>query len=186
MANQGVPGFESPIRRITITLTFIKGPQVDGWVKGILEGLEQLHPINDNIEYTYLNFLSRFEEQFTDSTKQEVTQASLDQLSFHFPSINQYISNFEMLARKARYTIGSQELMNMFLKGLHNFLHIIERVIDKSLMDYYDLKEKTIGVVKNQQLLRAIKNSSNPMPFRQPFQHYVNPQPPQYNSSTAP
>ncbi len=27
--------------------------------------------------------------------------------------------------------------MNMFLKGLHNFPHIIERVIDKSPMDYY-------------------------------------------------
>ena len=43
--------------------------------------------------------------------------------------------------------------MNMFLKGLHNFLHIIERVIDKSPTDYYDLKEKTIRVVKNQHLL---------------------------------
>jgi len=41
----------------------------------------------------------------------------------------------------------------MFLKGLHNFPHIVERVIDKSLMDYYNLKEKTIMVVKNQQLL---------------------------------
>ena len=58
MANQGVPGFESPIRCVAIALTFIKGPQVDGWVEGILEGLEQLCPINDNIKYTYLNFLS--------------------------------------------------------------------------------------------------------------------------------
>src|SRR6266851_5447047 len=162
MANQGVPGFESPIRRIAIALTFIKGPQVDGWVEGILEGLEQLHLINDNIEYTYLNFLSRFESQFTDSTKQEVAQASLDWLAFHFPNINQYISDFEMLACKAKYTIGSRELMNMFLKGLHNFPHIIKRIINKSPADYYNLKEKTITVVKNQQLLRAIKNSSNP------------------------
>ncbi len=58
MANQGVPGFKSPIRHIAIALTFIKGPQVDGWVKEILKGLEQLHPINNNIEYTYLNFLT--------------------------------------------------------------------------------------------------------------------------------
>ena len=72
MANQGVPGFESPIRCIVIALTFIKRPQVDGWVKGILEGLEQLHPVDDNIEYMYTNFLSRFESQFADSTKQEV------------------------------------------------------------------------------------------------------------------
>jgi len=72
MANQGVPGFESLIRQITIALTFIKGPQVDGWVEGILEGLEQLHPVANNIEYTYINFLVQFEVQFTNSTKQEV------------------------------------------------------------------------------------------------------------------
>ena len=98
MANQGVPGFESPIRRITIALTFIKGPQVDGWVEGILKGLEQLHPIANNIEYTYIDFLACFKAQFTDSTKQETTQASFDCLTFHFPNINQYISDFEMLA----------------------------------------------------------------------------------------
>jgi hypothetical protein len=36
MANQGVPGFESPMRRVAITLTFIKGPKVDRWVKTML------------------------------------------------------------------------------------------------------------------------------------------------------
>jgi len=70
-----------------------------------------------------------------------------------------------MLAHKVRYTISSRELMNMFLKGLHNFPHIVERIINKSLTDYYDLKEKTITVVKNQQLLCAIKSSSNPALF---------------------
>ncbi len=107
MANQGVPGFKSLIQHITITLTFIKGPQVDGWVEGILEGLEQLHPVADNIEYTYLNFLTQFETQFMDSTKQETTQAALDHLKFCFPDIDQYISNLKMLAQKAKYTIGS-------------------------------------------------------------------------------
>jgi len=153
MANQGVSGFESPIRRIAIALTFIKGPQVDGWVEGILEGLEQLHLINDNVEYTYLNFLSQFESQFMDSTKQEVAQASLDCLTFRFPQIDQYISDFEMLACKAKYTIVSRELMNMFLKGLNAFLHIVKRIIDKSPQDYYNLKDKMILVIKNQQLL---------------------------------
>ena len=182
MANQGVPGFESPIRHIAIALTLIKGPQVNGWVEGILEGLEQLHPINNNIEYTYTNFLSQFESQFADSTKQEVAQASLDRLAFHFPNIDQYISDFKMLARKARYTIGSRELMNMFLKGLHTFPHIVEQIIDKSPLDYYDLKNKTILVVKNQQLLQAIKKSATMTPFQQNFQRpcYVL-RPPQYN-----
>ncbi len=77
--------------------------------------------------------------------------------------------------------------MNMFLKGLHNFPHIIERIIDKSPTDYYDLKEKTIVVVKNQQLLRAIKKSLSPAPFHQNFQQQsYNPQPNQYNSLNTP
>jgi len=71
---------------------------VDGWVEGILEGIEQLHPVVDNVKYTYLDPLAQFDAQFADSTKQEVTQASLDHLIFHFPSIDQYISDFEMLA----------------------------------------------------------------------------------------
>ena len=82
MANQGVLGFKSPIRCIAIALMFIKGPQVNGWVKGILEGLKQLHPIANNIEYTYINFLACFDAQFTNSMRQEVTQASLDRLMF--------------------------------------------------------------------------------------------------------
>ncbi len=73
MANHRVPGFKSPIRQIAIALTFIEGPQVDGWVEGILEGLKQLHPVADNIKYTYINFLVQFDVQFTDSMKQEVT-----------------------------------------------------------------------------------------------------------------
>src|SRR6266851_6477316 len=77
--------------------------------------------------------------------------------------------------------------MNMFLKGLHTFPHIVERIIDKSLTNYYDLKNKTILVVKNQQLLRAIKNSSTMTPFQQNFQHpRYTPHPTQYNSSNAP
>jgi hypothetical protein len=40
--------------------------------------LEQLNPVEDNVEYTYIDFLARFEEQFTDLTKQEMAQASLD------------------------------------------------------------------------------------------------------------
>ena len=137
MANHRVLGFESPIRRIVITLTFIKGPQVNGWVEGILQALEQLNPIEDNVKYTYIDFLACFEEQFADSTKQEMAQASLDHLKFRFPHINQYISNFETLAGKVGYSIGSREMMNFFLKGLNSTLDIMERVIDKNPTNYY-------------------------------------------------
>jgi hypothetical protein len=39
--------------------------------------------------------------------------------------------------------------MNLFLKGFSNAQDIVERIIDKSPTDYYDLKSKAIAVVKN-------------------------------------
>jgi hypothetical protein len=109
MANQGVPGFESPMRRTTIALTFIKGPKVDAWVKTMLQVLEQLDPAVENVKYVYTNFLEHFQTQFTNSTKQETAQATLDCLTFKFPFIDQYVSDFEILVRKAGYTIGSRD-----------------------------------------------------------------------------
>ncbi len=35
--NIGVPGFESPMRKIAIALTYIKGDKVNRWVKRIAE-----------------------------------------------------------------------------------------------------------------------------------------------------
>jgi hypothetical protein len=126
IANRGVPGFESPIQRIAIALTFIKGPEVDGWVEGILNAVDQLYPVNNNVEYTYLDFLQRFNEQFADSTRQETAQAAIHRLKFKFPDINQFISNFETLAWKAGYTIGSTELENMFMRGLDSAPDVME------------------------------------------------------------
>ncbi len=74
----------------------------------------------------------------------------------------------------------------MFLKGFHNFPHIVKRIINKSPTDYYDLKEKAISVVKNQQLLHMIKNSSNPTPFHQHFQRPPPLRTNQYNLLNAP
>jgi len=158
----------------------------NGWVEGILNGLEQLHPINNNIEYTYNEFLARFEAQFADSTKQEMAQASLDRLQFKFPAIDQYISDFEMLARKAGYTIGSRELMTLFIRGLGGAPDVVERVINKSPEDYFDLKTKVIAVVKNCQLLRAMRNTSTPFRPTPQFQQRPYRPPQTFNSSNAP
>jgi len=48
----------------------------------MLQAIEQLHPIKDNIKYTYTNFLHHFQTQFMNSTKQETTQAALDRHYF--------------------------------------------------------------------------------------------------------
>jgi hypothetical protein len=187
MANRGVPGFELPMRRVAITLTFIKGPKVDGWVEAMLQILEQLDPVTEDVEYVYTNFLTHFQNQFTDSTKQETAQAALDCLTFKFPFIDQYTSDFETLVRKAGYTIGSRESMNYFLKGLNSAPDVVEKVVERFPTDYQDLKDKAVLAVKAKQLIQAMRNTSQ-SPFQRPMQQSFTPWPPpqRYNSSNAP
>ena len=97
--------------------------------------------------------------------KQETAQASLDWLKFWFPHIDQYVSNFKMLARKAEYSIGSREMINFFLKGLNSTPDIMEWVIDKNSTNYYNLKAKAVLVVKNQQLLHTMRSDTNTLAF---------------------
>jgi hypothetical protein len=186
LANRGVPGFESPMRRVAIALTFIKGLKVDGWVEAMLQTLEQLDPATEDVEYVYTNFLNHFQTQYTDSTRQEVVQAALDKHTFRFPFVDQYISDFENLVRKAGYTVGSRESMNYFIKGLQSAPDVAEKVVEKFPVDYQDLKDKTILVVKARQLIRAMRNTGAP-PFQRPAQSSVpRPNQPRYNSSNAP
>jgi hypothetical protein len=130
----------------------------------------------------------RFKEQFADLTKQEIAQAALNQLKFQFPHINQYVSDFEMIARKVEYSIGSRETMNFFLKGLNSAPDIMEQVVDKNPTDYYDLKAKAVLVVKNRQLLCTMRNDTNTLMFQKPPQCSDNchPFPPCFNSLNVP
>jgi hypothetical protein len=175
------------MRRVAITLTFVKGPKVDGWVEAMLQTLEQLDPATKDVEYVYTNFHTHFQNQFTDSTKQETTQATLDRLAFKFPFMDQYVSDFETLVRKVGYTVGSRESMNYFLKGLNSAPDVVEKVVERFSTDYQDLKDKAVMAVKAKQLIRAMRNSGQ-SPFQRPPQQSftLRPSPQQYNSSTAP
>ena len=43
----------------------------------------------------------------------------LEKLKFCFPNIDRYIAEFEDLMARANYDLGSQEAINIFLKGFN-------------------------------------------------------------------
>ena len=47
--NQDVAGFNSTMKKVVFTLTYMKGPKVADWVKTIEETIEGLDPLVDNI-----------------------------------------------------------------------------------------------------------------------------------------
>ena len=128
---------------------YIKGPKVDGWADDMAIWLNSLHPVNDNYDYIWERFLQAFKAQFQDSTKQQQARMMLDTITFKFPEIDQYIADFEDLACKAGYTVGNDETISLFLRGLRSSPDIFKRVIDKDPQNYFQLKDAAIGVTKN-------------------------------------
>jgi hypothetical protein len=151
------------MRRIAMALTYIKGPKVDGWANDMATWLDRLDPAIANVEYTWERFLWEFKDQFADSSKQQRAHMSLDNIHFRFPDIDQDIADFEDLARKARYTVGNDKTITLFLKGLCSSSDVFKKVVEKDPQNYFQLKDAAIVVTKTCQLLNALKQ--NPMSF---------------------
>ena len=198
--NIGVPGFKSPIRKVALALTFIKGPDVARWAAAMGQWIDGLDQINDNVPAVWDQFLQELEDQFMDSTISQRSRVELEQLKMCFPEIDQYISKFEDLASLAGYTVGNEETINFFLRGLPD--DVMTDVLKPPIANTYQgIKERAIAVTKSKQLINAIKgrqhnayqNVFRPrQPYRPFFQRnnaYQGPRPNQsfqYNSSNAP
>ena len=106
MLNQGVLGFESPIRQVAMALTLIKGEKVDLWVKNMLNSLRRLHPVQHNIPAVWNHFEEAFRTKFTDLTRELRARTQLERLKFRYPDIDGYIAEFEDLTVQAGYNIA--------------------------------------------------------------------------------
>ena len=65
--NSRVPGLNSPIRKVSIALTLIQGPQVATWARDIGARIDSLDQINDDVQLVGDIFIQEFTEHFTDS-----------------------------------------------------------------------------------------------------------------------
>jgi Retrotransposon gag protein len=158
--NQGVAGFESPIRKVALALTFIKGPEVARWTAAIGRWIDGLDQINDNVLAVWDQFLQELEDQFIDSTVGQRSHIELERLKMRFPEVDQYINKFEDLASLAGYTVGNEETINFFLRGLPD--DVMTDILKPPFTNTYDtLKERAIVVTKSKQLISAIKGRHN-------------------------
>jgi len=115
LLNLDVPGFNSPIKKVALAITLIKGTEVAGWTRALGELLHALDPVHDNVPALWEHFEREFRKKFQDSSKQQRARASLDNHRMKWPDIDTYISSFEELLRLAEYTAGNNECANLFL-----------------------------------------------------------------------
>jgi len=157
------------MRKVSITLTMIKGSEVAGWARDMGRWIDALDPMVDDIELVWEQFQAEFTEQFTDSQQQQRTQLDLDNCHMKFPEIDQYIAKFEDLARLAGYTVGNEETNNFFLKGLSQ--SVLEDVMKPPFTTTYnDIKDRAIQTTKAKQLIEGIQARHN-YPSTRTFQN---------------
>jgi hypothetical protein len=96
--NADVAGYDSPIKKVSFTLTLIKGPEVADWVKDMGHWLDQLNLATQNVPYVWILFLHEFAKRFQDTMRVQTTRKEISKLKMKFPDADGYISKFEQLA----------------------------------------------------------------------------------------
>jgi Ty3 transposon capsid-like protein len=154
-ANARVPSLNSPLCKVSITLTLIQGTQVATWVRDMGAWIDLLHPVEDDVQFTWDTFVQEFTKHFTDSQDQQRAWLDLDRCKMRFLEIDQYIADFEELVRHAGYTIGSEETISFFLNGLTP--SILDSIITFPFpKNYNEYKAKAIQNTKARQMIEAI------------------------------
>jgi hypothetical protein len=159
--NQGVPGFESPIRQVALALTLIKGEKVDLWVHNMIDTLRRLHPVHHNVPAVWEEFEQAFKDKFVDSTRELWARNQLKQLKFKYPNIDEYVANFEDLIVHVGYNLASKEAINLFLKGFSKNRSLLDKVFTPPVPTAYGaMKRQLIAIVKSMQLVNSIAQNA--------------------------
>src|SRR5258708_26035011 len=77
LLNLDIPRFNSPIKKVALTITLIKGPEVMGWTRALGELLCALDLIHDNIPVLWEHFEREFQKKFQDSSKEQRARSLL-------------------------------------------------------------------------------------------------------------
>jgi len=159
--NQDVAGYNSPIKKVALTLTLMKGPQVAGWTCDMGTWLDTLDPVLDNIPDVWDQFLYEFSQQYQDSQKENRARGEIERCTMKFPEIDDYIARFKDLSRIAGYDANSGTVFQLFTKGLPNDI-LKEVLTSPTPTTYTDLKEKAISATRSKVLINNILRACNP------------------------
>jgi len=159
--NQDIAGYNSPIKKVALTLTLMKGPQVAGWTRNMGTWLDTLDPILDNIPDVWDQFLFEFSQQYQDSQRENRARGEIECCTMKFPKIDDYITRFEDLSWIAGYDANSGAVFQLFTKGLPN--NILKEVLTSPTpTTYTNLKDKAISATRSKVLINNILCACNP------------------------
>ena len=102
--NADVAGYNSPMKKVVLTLMLMKGLEIAGWRRNMGLWIDRLDPLRDNIPNLWTQFLQEFQNQFQDTLGPDKACQELQSLTMKGTAIDDYITKFEEVCRCARYT----------------------------------------------------------------------------------
>src|SRR5258708_9515713 len=132
-----------PIKKATYFLSFMKGNKTKGWTRMQSEWLQDIKenpkilPQTRNawqvVEYN-------FKQAFVDYVVKEKAQDKLHKLKMKEGNINQYITNFQLLAMDANVNLDEPTVLQLFYFGLPP--QLVEKCIYHDLPNDFDFWAK--------------------------------------------
>ncbi len=109
--------------QVALALTFIKGKQVQDWVNGIMDLMEErlesrLNPMEETNEYHWTSFEDAFSDTFTDTSEREDTNNQLQNLKMTDRDLDKFIAHFNHLVIVSGREDETRGLVPLFKEGL--------------------------------------------------------------------
>jgi hypothetical protein len=179
-------------QRAMLFLTYIQGPLVNEWVKGVnawLRGQVIRHRWLTTDKRLWDEVGDSFNRQFANVMEQENAQAKLAEgLKLERGDLDALITEFEQLVRHARYDINQELVLHVFTSALPDamYAHIMQGPKPQNYEDWWH------AAIEQQKLYTHMKNWADrfktrpcPPPINKPW-HYKAPPRNQNAMDTAP
>jgi hypothetical protein len=108
----------NPWQKVAHALTYISGPNVYEWKRSAENWILSIPAPSAPDRTVYDNFEREFIESWTDMNKPYRAAADLDKLRMRHNNVDEYITRFAELARKALYHENDPAVLEKFKSGL--------------------------------------------------------------------
>ena len=151
MAHDNELVLASPVTRVVLTLSQVKGEEVDKWVDQQLQWLK----VQD---WQDLKVRSAFVETFFEQFMPKGRWQNVTRIEMKWPYIDEYISNFEKAHVHSRQPLKRTDQVQQFIKGLAGSM---KRAMTNKFQTYEKAKKQASHIMGVQKLLHQIYKKRN-------------------------
>ena len=114
-----------PLDQIGLAISFIQGPNVSNWVKGMMTCINRhlANDVNPNDEWLWAMFIRDFEIAFTDMIKVQNMHHRLMNIKMKGNALDNYIVEFQHFQQATGWGANDAETLMLFKQGLVPGLH---------------------------------------------------------------